>query len=158
MTSREYNKAVDLYADNVFRFVLKQIKNRMSADDIVQEAFTRIWVRHESISFETVKSYLFRTAYTVMVDWLKQEHRSASLEMDVAFSETPAHDVHSVIQEALGKLPQLQQSVLMLRDYEGYSYQEIAEITQLNESQVKVYIFRARQAMKNYLVHPEILL
>lgn len=157
MTSNDYNKAVDLYADSVFRFVLKQIKNRMSAEDIVQESFTRIWVKHETISFDKVKAYLFRTAYHVMLDWLKQENRSVSLEMDVTFSDSPAHDVGSIIEEALGKLPQLQQTVLMLRDYEGYSYQEIAEITSLNESQVKVYIFRARQAMKNYLVHPELL-
>jgi RNA polymerase sigma-70 factor (ECF subfamily) len=40
----------------------------------------------------------------------------------------------------------------MLRDYEGYAYQEIGEITGLNESQVKVYIFRARAALKKYIV------
>jgi len=50
------------------------------------------------------------------------------------------------------KLPEIQRSVLMLRDYEGYAYKEIGEITGLNESQVKVYIYRARVFLKNYLV------
>lgn len=50
------------------------------------------------------------------------------------------------------KLSDIQRSVLLLRDYEGYSYEEIGQITGLNESQVKVYIFRARMFMKNYLV------
>jgi RNA polymerase sigma-70 factor (ECF subfamily) len=49
-------------------------------------------------------------------------------------------------------LPVDQKSALMLRDYEGYSYDEIAEITGLNESQVKVYIFRARSFLKKHLV------
>jgi RNA polymerase sigma-70 factor (ECF subfamily) len=43
----------------------------------------------------------------------------------------------------------------LLRDYEGYSYDEIGEITGLNESQVKVYIYRARISLKNYLVKME---
>jgi len=48
--------------------------------------------------------------------------------------------------------------VVLLRDYEGYNYLEIAEITSLNESQVKVYIFRARQALKEYIRKIEIVL
>ena len=43
----------------------------------------------------------------------------------------------------------------MLKDYEGYSYEEIGKITDLNESQVKVYLHRARITLKNYLVSPE---
>jgi RNA polymerase sigma-70 factor (ECF subfamily) len=56
-----------------------------------------------------------------------------------------------VLTEALGKLPNIQRSVILLRDYEGYSYEEIGEITGLNESQVKVYIYRARVFLKEYI-------
>ena len=52
-------------------------------------------------------------------------------------------------------LPEIQRSLILLRDYEGYSYEEIGNITGLNESQVKVYIFRGRLALKNYLVSIE---
>jgi len=62
-----------------------------------------------------------------------------------------------VLTEALDKLPEIQRSVLLLRDYEGYNYAEIAEITGLNESQVKVYIFRARQTMKDYIKKLELV-
>jgi RNA polymerase sigma-70 factor (ECF subfamily) len=61
-------------------------------------------------------------------------------------------DLKEVLNEAVNQLPEIQRSVLLLRDYEGYSYKEIGEITDLNESQVKVYIYRARIFMKNYLV------
>ncbi|HXP48902.1 MAG TPA: RNA polymerase sigma factor, partial [Bacteroidia bacterium] len=60
-------------------------------------------------------------------------------------------DAKEVLNEALNKLPEIQRSVIMLRDYEGYDYNEIGEITGLNESQVKVYIFRARKFLKNYI-------
>ena len=49
------------------------------------------------------------------------------------------------------KLPEVQKSAILLRDYEGYSYKEIGEILELQESQVKVYIFRARKFLQNYL-------
>ena len=48
-------------------------------------------------------------------------------------------------------MSEIQRSVVMLRDYEGYPYDEIGEITGLSESQVKVYIFRARKALKQYI-------
>ncbi|MFN2396975.1 MAG: RNA polymerase sigma factor [Bacteroidales bacterium] len=64
-------------------------------------------------------------------------------------------DVGEVLRDALERLPEIQRSVIMLRDYEGYSYEEIGEITGLTESQVKVYIYRARISLKKYLVKIE---
>jgi RNA polymerase sigma-70 factor (ECF subfamily) len=56
-----------------------------------------------------------------------------------------------IINLAFSKLNETQRSVVMLRDYEGYSYDEIGKITGLNESQVKVYIYRARLSMKKFI-------
>jgi len=56
-----------------------------------------------------------------------------------------------VLNEAVDRLPEIQRTVVLLRDYEGYSYEEIGEITGLNESQVKVYIYRARLFLKEYI-------
>jgi RNA polymerase sigma-70 factor (ECF subfamily) len=60
-------------------------------------------------------------------------------------------DTKQIVNEALEKLPEIQKSVILLRDYEGYDYKEIGEITNLTESQVKVYIFRARVFLKQYI-------
>ena len=65
------------------------------------------------------------------------------------------HDSKKVLQEALNRLNETQRSLVMLKDYEGYSYEEIGEITGLNESQVKVYLHRARLQLKTYLVSIE---
>lgn len=153
MTAREYNLAVDEFSDNIFRFALKHLKNEMSAKDIVQETFTKVWLKHEDINAEKVKSYLFTTAYHAIVDWVKNEKRSGDIEQskEQFTSGNIPFDVQGVLNEALEKLPEIQKSVVLLRDYEGYNYAEIAEITGLNESQVKVYIFRARLSLREYI-------
>lgn len=153
MTQKEYNKAVDEYSDNIFRFALKHLRNEMSAKDIVQETFTKVWIKHEDVQFAKVKSYLFTTAYHAIIDWSKKEKRSGDIEQA---QESVSHqnlqfDMQEVLTEALGKLNEIQKTLVLLRDYEGYSYAEIAGITELSESQVKVYIFRARKALKDYI-------
>jgi RNA polymerase sigma factor (sigma-70 family) len=145
---------VDDYADAVFRFILKNLKVEDRANDIVQDVFMKMWDKVETISFQKAKSYLFTAAYHTMIDAIRKEKRMVHVEetpQGVLVSDNAYSDLHEVLNEALGKLPQIQKSVVLLRDYEGYSYEEIGEITNLNESQVKVYIYRARKALKQYI-------
>jgi RNA polymerase sigma-70 factor (ECF subfamily) len=65
------------------------------------------------------------------------------------------NDAQKVLHEALSRLSETQRSLVMLKDYEGYSYEEIGKITGLSESQVKVYLHRARIQLRDYIVHPE---
>jgi RNA polymerase sigma-70 factor (ECF subfamily) len=160
MTSKEYNLAVDEFSDNIFRFALKHLKNEMSAKDIVQETFTKVWIKHEEVAYEKVKSYLFTTAYHAIVDWVKKEGRNGDFEKVEHTASTEfsiSFDIQKILNEALDRLPEIQKTVVLLRDYEGYNYAEIAEITNLNESQVKVYIFRARQTLKEYIKRTELV-
>lgn len=160
MNAKEYNIAVDNFADNIFRFAMKHLKNEMSAKDIVQETFLKVWDKHQEINAEKVKSYLFTTAYHAIIDWVKKEKRSGDFDLvshNLSASKTDEIDLKSILDWALNKLPEIQKSVILLRDYEGYSYDEIAEITELSESQVKVYIFRARQSLKTYLKSTELV-
>jgi RNA polymerase sigma-70 factor (ECF subfamily) len=160
MTSKEYNLAVDEFSDNIFRFALKHLKNEMSAKDIVQETFTKVWVKHEEVAYEKVKSYLFTTAYHAIVDWVKKEDRNGDFEKVEHTASTEfsiSFDLQKILNEALDRLPEIQKTVVLLRDYEGYNYAEIAEITALSESQVKVYIFRARQTLKEYIKRTELV-
>lgn len=59
MTAEDYNNAVGLHADGVFRFVLKNIRDVEKARDIVQDSFEKLWVHRHDIDAEKVKSYLF---------------------------------------------------------------------------------------------------
>ena len=104
------------------------------------------------------KSYLFTVAYNQMIDHLRKSKR---VTLQDEFSATakvyqqPVNNMKKALQEALNRLNEVQRSLVMLKDYEGYSYEEIGRITGLNEAQVKVYLHRARLALRNYLVSPE---
>jgi RNA polymerase sigma factor (sigma-70 family) len=154
MTVAEYNKSVDEYSDGVFRFILKNLKNEEKAKDVVQDTYEKLWLKLEEVSEEKVKAYLFAAAYHTMIDMIRKEKRMTGFEPEK--HDKPVHADHytglsQILEEAIAKLPADQRSVLMLRDYEGYSYVEIADITGLSESQVKVYIFRGRMFLKNYI-------
>jgi RNA polymerase sigma factor (sigma-70 family) len=160
MTINEYNTSVDLYSDRLYRFVLKSIKDIQKAEDIVQDSFEKLWKNVENVNFEKVKSYLFTTGYHTMIDRIRKEKRSAyseDLKLIEASHENNYSDLSEILTEAVNRLPELQRMVLLLRDYEGYSYKEIGEMTNLSESQVKVYIYRARVFLKKYIGKIDVL-
>ena len=154
MTTAEYNTCVDEHSDNVYRFILKNIKDEDKAKDVVQESFAKMWVKVEDIDYKKSRSYLFSTAYHTMIDMIRKDKKQGELD-ERAFNEYSSNrqysDIGEILSKAVAQLPEIQRNVLLLRDYEGYSYDEIGEITNLNESQVKVYIFRARKFLKNYI-------
>jgi RNA polymerase sigma-70 factor (ECF subfamily) len=155
MNIQEYNRCVDDCADGLFRFLLKNTKDEELSRDIVQDSFMRIWEKRDVIAFDKSKTYLFTTGYHLMIDHFRKNKKNVDFEL-VEYSEQGVErqysDLKEILNEAVEKLPADQRSVLLLRDYEGYSYKEIADITGLSESQVKVYIYRARVFLKKYLV------
>jgi RNA polymerase sigma factor (sigma-70 family) len=161
MTEREYNECVRLYADNVYRFILKNLRQEEDARDVVQSAFERLWKNRQAVDAEKSKSYLFTIAYHQMIDHLRKTKR---IQLQEEFREeakvgaAPAHQLKKALDDALARLNETQRSLVLLKDYEGYSYSEIGRITGLNESQVKVYLHRARIQLKKYLVSIENLI
>ena len=155
MTVAEYNTCVDLFADGLYRFVVKNCRNQDMAQDVVQDTFEKLWVKINHVEYATAKTYLFTAAYHTMIDAIRKDKKHADItEENHEHYNTPSQytDVKKVLNMALAKLPEIQRVVITLRDYEGYSYEEIGQITTLTESQVKVYIYRARVFLKNYLV------
>lgn len=154
MTAAEFNTCVDLFADALYRFIVKNLKDSDASRDVVQDTFEKMWKKVEQVEYTKAKSYLFTTGYHTMIDKIRKEQRSGLLEShheNLVQTENTFSDVKKILDKALNTLSEIQRSVVLLRDYEGYSYEEIGEITGLNESQVKVYIYRARLALRNYL-------
>jgi RNA polymerase sigma-70 factor (ECF subfamily) len=155
MTVKEYNNAVREFGDHVYRFILRSIKDSHRADDIVQDTYEKLWRCVTEIEFGAVKSWLFSTAYNRMIDIIRKDSRLVDVECydeSSLYAEENSSDLNEVLHRALETLPAAQRSVILLRDYEGYNYKEIGEITGLSEAQVKTYIFRGRVALRNYLV------
>ena len=158
MTEKEYNECVRLFADNVYRFIVKNLRHEEDARDVVQAAFEKLWINRETVENERSKSYLFTVAYHQMIDHIRKNKRirlQENLSAESATTKEPQHNIRKILNEALNRLGETQRSLVLLKDYEGYSYDEIAKITSLSESQVKVYLHRARIQLKSYLVKPE---
>lgn len=145
---------MDAFADNLFRFVLKNLKNEDMARDVVQDTFEKLWVKLEEVSGMKVKTYLFTSAYHTMIDYIRKEKRYAVTDpasLNQVSNTGHYSDLAEIIERGVQNLPEDQKAVVMLRDYEGYTYREIADITGLSETQVKVYIYRARVYLKHYI-------
>ena len=155
MTVKEYNNAVREFGDHVYRFIFRSIKDSQKADDIVQDTYEKLRRCVTEIEYAAVKSWLFSTAYNRMIDVIRKDSRLVDVESyddSSLYAEENSSDLNEVLHRALEKLPAVQRSVILLRDYEGYNYKEISEIAGLSEAQVKTYIFRGRVALRNYLV------
>ena len=158
MTEREYNECVTTYADNVYRFILKNLRHEEDAKDVVQTAFEKMWRNKDEVDAQKSKSYLFTVAYHQMIDHIRKVKRIQLREEfneEVKVQNRPVNNLKKVLDDALSRLSETQRSLVLLKDYEGYSYEEIGKITGLNESQVKVYLHRARLQLREYLVKME---
>ncbi len=154
MTIADYNRAVDAWADALYRYILKNLGTAVTAQDIVQDCYEKLWIHHQNIDPEKVKSWLFTTAHHTMIDGIRRTQKETlpgSRKLPERAYEDGYSDLQEILNQAVEKLPEVQKSVLLLRDYEGYSYREIGEITGLSEAQVKVYIYRSRIFLKNYI-------
>jgi RNA polymerase sigma-70 factor (ECF subfamily) len=142
----------------VYRFILKNLRHEEDARDVVQTAFEKLWRNRADVDSLKSKSYLFTVAYNQMIDhlrkvkriYLKEEFKEETMVYNKEINNTKA-----VLQSAIARLSETQRSLVMLKDYEGYSYEEIGKIMNLNESQVKVYLHRARLQLKEYIVKLE---
>ena len=158
MTEKEYNHCVTAHADGVFRFIVKNLRHEEDARDVVQTAFEKLWRNREEVDAEKSKSYLFTIAYNAMIDHVRKVKRiylKEEFKEEARVVDKPVHNAKAILEEALSRLSETQRSLVMLKDYEGYSYEEIGKITGLNSSQVKVYLHRARLQLKDYLVKVE---
>ena len=161
MTVADYNNCVDQHSDGLYRFILKHIRDTDVARDIVQDTFEKMWRKVEQIDAEKSKSYLFTAGYHTLIDHTRKAKKQGSFNEVQEYKlghEKQYSDLKEILNVALNKLPEIQKTVILLRDYEGYDYAEIGVITSLTESQVKVYIFRARTFLKNYIGRMEVVI
>jgi len=162
MTPKEYNQCVEEYADNVFRFIASCLKDKDEAQNVVQNTFEKIWIRREDIIYSKVRGYIFKIAYNQMLDVIKYKKRFVSLEVaknyNLKASETNYTGIREVLDKLVNTLSEPESSVILLRDYEGYDFKTISEITGLTEKEVKYNLYKARRHLKDKIGKIEVFI
>ncbi len=153
MNRNEYNILVEKQSKNLFGFVFKYLRNSEDANDIVQDVFEKLWKNRKKIESSSAKAWMFRSGHNALINFAKKKSRT-----DYCGEHLPevgrvdnTFETKQIVDKVLETLPPLQKSIVLLRDLEGYNYQEIGEILKISESKVKVYLFRARKKMQKQL-------
>lgn len=144
--------------NTMYRLALRITLNSQEAEDVVQDVVIKMWNNRENLeSVDNLEAYAMRMARNLALD--RQRMKVNQSEDIDAVGEMPQavddamerrEQVESV-RMMMRQLPEKQRTVMQLRDFEGYSYKEIAQMMDVTEDQVKVSLFRARQYVKSRL-------
>lgn len=151
-------KSLLLYKNELMRLALHITMDRAEAEDVVQETYIKVWSQHEHWNeIENMKAYCLTVCRNLALD----KHRAARTKTEsidalpieqagvIDPSEMSEHNERiTLVRSMMQQLPEKQRTAMQLRDFEGYSYKEISDIMEVPEQQVKINIFRARQAIK----------
>ena len=154
--------------NELFRLALRITQNRAEAEDVVQDTMLKIWNRREDWSqIDNMEAFCLTICRNLALDKIKRmDNQNQSLNEgehdapDSSYTSNPEEqamhqDRIALIRRLIDSLPEKQRSVMQLRDIEGKSYKEIANIMAISEDQVKVNIFRARQAIRQKFLETE---
>lgn len=130
-------------------------RNQADADDLVQTSFRKLWENRQNLEIKVARSWLFRTAYRSMVDEyrkVKREREYRNLQVERTMEFQSSIEEKDLVRKALTVLTDEQKNLILLRDYEGYSYEELCEITGMSMPNVKTTLFRSRKKLKEKLL------
>ena len=144
--------------NKIFRLALRVTLNRAEAEDIVQDVLIRVWNRRDELGdVESIEAYSLTVCRNLSLDRAEKKENS-----NMALDEVPQplsadalpdqlliqRERLQMVERLFNTLPPPQRMVMQLRDVEGKSYKEVAEITGQSEEQVKVNLFRARRSIR----------
>jgi RNA polymerase sigma factor (sigma-70 family) len=147
--------------DKLYRLALRVVGNETEAEDVVQEVFIKMWhKREEADQIQNKEAWCVQLTKNLAIDKSRSKHRrTSSIDNHVDLvgihplpdQVTETNDTLSLLHQLIAELPHNQKMVIQLRDIEGHSYQEIAELLDLPLNTIKVTLFRARQFLKTQI-------
>ena len=148
-------------SDKLYRLALHITMNKAEAEDVVQDTLLKVWERREEWEqINNLEAFAIATCRNRALDVMKRVGRKTEKldEMAHFSSQTPheqleASEEISLVKRLMDDLPEMQRTIMLLRDIEGKTYQEIAETMDISETQVKVYLHRARTKIKQWITN-----
>ena len=145
--------------DKLYRLALRITFDSAEAEDIVQDTMIKVWNKRDEWSqFDSIEAYCLTVARNLAID-RSQKLEAQNMELTPETQEMPdaltpdrkyeQDEQIKLVHRLINELPEKQRTIVQLRDVEGKSYKEIAEIMHLTEEQVKVNLFRARRQIRS---------
>lgn len=150
--------------DKLFRFALRLLQDVQEAEDVIQEVMAGVWVRREEWGqLKSLEAYCMAATRNQCIDRIRKQRYRQEREKAIPVTgglEDPLEKMMSKemtgrIRQIMAALPENQQLVMHLREVEGFSYNEIAEVLNISLDQVKVNLFRGRHAIKKTIISEE---
>ena len=155
MTTKEYNKIVDSYGQRIYSFIFNSLRDSEESKNLVQDTFETLWIKKDSVDISKIKSYLFTIAYRKMVDHTRRNKTMVNYlsNMQVGIQQNSEQELNAkhLLKKAFMKIREEYKRVILLRDSEGYSYDEIAKITGQTAGQVRTNLFRGRKELRTII-------
>lgn len=163
MQIKELIETLEPYKNKMYRYALSIVKDRFEAEDIVQESIIKVWKRKEQFAtIDNKEAWVITIVRNMCIDKIRSKKKKQTSDIDDFYhisDKGPSPDVAMEqkdavrrVSEIMDTLPEMQKEIITLRDIDGYTYQEIADIMGLKVDQVKVYLFRARKALREKLM------
>jgi RNA polymerase sigma-70 factor (ECF subfamily) len=159
-----FGRLVGAYQDRLYNSLLRVLGSAEDAADITQDAFVQAFTKLDTFRGSSAfYTWLYRIAYNLAMSHARREHKAASLDGMKAIGEEPMDGAPAVetgliqqerielVHAALAQLGMDYRHILVLREIDGYSYEEIAEILELPVGTVRSRLFRARMHMRDLL-------
>jgi RNA polymerase sigma-70 factor (ECF subfamily) len=148
-------------SDRLYRLALRITMNKAEAEDVVQDTLLKVWeCREDWNQINNLEAFAIATCRNRALDVVKRAGRDTENldEMAHFSSQTPHEQLEaraeiSLIRRLMDSLPEVQRTIMLLRDIEGKTYQEIAQTLDISETQVKVYLHRARTKIKEWITN-----
>jgi RNA polymerase sigma factor (sigma-70 family) len=165
MSLEDFKNRVLPVKNKLFRFAVRLAGNAEDAEDMVQEVFIKVWDRRQDMhTYHNMEAWCMRLVKNQFLDRIKSKRYQATQYAEAydapaeecnPYQAAELNDTMQKINRLMESLPPKQQQIIHLRDVEGYSYQEIADVLEIDMNQVKVNLFRARTAIKKGILNAE---
>ncbi len=149
--------------NKLYRFAFRLLGSEEEAKDVVQEVFVRVWNGRENMeAIQNWEAWCMRITKNLSLDrirtWKRRNTQPIESSFDVQeesltpYESTEINESMQRVGSLIEALPEKQRNIIHLRDVEGYSYQEICDILELDMNQVKVNLFRARNSVREKII------
>ena len=159
MDSEAFERVAREQKNRIYSYAARMLRRPVEAQDVAQEALVRLWRHRESVDDKTAQFWLRRTVHNLCIDRLRRRRSSPEVEAELKETISPdtaagpgrlaeSQELGRLIEDALGKLPERDRAVLLLREVQGLPYSEIASILELPLGTLKARLHRAREQLR----------